>query len=93
MKILKLARKAQKITQGELAARLSEKIGTSISQQQICNYETDFSIPPLDKLIALEEILNISLIQEYRALLKSGLRRDMRIKFKQGRKSVRFAQR
>lgn len=88
MKTLRFARKAQKITQSELAARLSEKIGTGISQQQICNYETDFSIPPLDKLIALEEILNISLIQEYRALLKRGLRRDMRNRFKNGRKST-----
>lgn len=89
MKTLRLARKMKKITQAELAEMLSRKMGSTISQQQICNYETDFSIPPLDKLIALEEILNISLFQDYRALLKRGLRRDMRNRFKNGRRAVR----
>ena len=89
MKTLRAARKKQKITQRELAEMLSKKLGINVSQQQICNYETDFSIPPLDKLIALEEALNVSLIKEYRALLKRGLRRDMRNRFKNGRKSIR----
>lgn len=89
MKILRAARKKQKITQRELAERLSKKLGATVTQQQICNYETDFSIPPLDKLIALEETLNVSLVQEYRALLKSGLRQDMRNRFKNGRKLIR----
>lgn len=88
MKTLRLARKAQKITQGELADMLSEKIGKPVSQQQICNYETNYSLPPLDKLIALEEILEIDLIKEYHQLIKAGVREEMRIRFKNGRKAT-----
>ena len=86
MKTLRLARKAQKITQVELADMLSEKIGRNVSQQQICNYELDFSLPPLDKLIALEEVLGIDLMQEYHQLIKAGVREKMRLRFKNGRK-------
>lgn len=90
MRTLRLARKMKKITQAELADMLSQKIGSAISQQQICNYETDFSIPPIDKLIALEEILNVNLIKEYKGLLKKGLRERMKTKWKFGRKAARL---
>ena len=90
MKTLRLARKAQKITQGELATRLSEKLGETVTQQQICNYEVNFSLPPVDKLVALEEILNVNLMQEYRQLVKAGVRKMMRTRFKNGRKSIQL---
>ena len=87
MKTLRRARKMKKITQAELAARLSEKLGEAVTQQQICNYEVNFSFPPVDKIVALEEILDVNLMNEYRQLVKAGVRRVMRTKFKNGRKS------
>ena len=87
MKTLRHARKMKKITQAELAARLSEKLGATVTQQQICNYEVNFSLPPLDKLVALEEVLDVNLMHEYRQLVKAGVRRIMRTKLKNGRKS------
>lgn len=90
MKTLKIARKAHKITQSELADMLSQKINRKISQQQICNYETNYSLPPLDKLLALQEILGIDLLEEYQQLVRAGIREEMRNRFKSGRKATKI---
>ena len=49
------ARKARGMTQEELAARLS------ISRQAVSKWETDASIPELDKLLRLAELFGVTL--------------------------------
>ena len=54
-KIISLSRKRKGISQEELAIRLD------VSRQSVSLWETDQTIPTLDKLLALSEILEISM--------------------------------
>lgn len=54
-KIISLSRKRKGISQEELAIRLD------VSRQSVSLWETDQTVPTLDKLLALSEILEISM--------------------------------